>query len=110
MIEKIKNALHGAAEKLVNALPKVEAQDSMMVIFAYAALIGCISVAFMGAWIYDGIHAGKFDTELMLRFFSEATSPVTVAAITGISIFLVDKDKDGRPDVSAQKAEKGETK
>lgn len=96
--------------KAINLLPKVEAQDSMAVIFAYAILIGCISAAFMGAWIYDGVNAGHFDTELMLKFFSEATSPVTVAAITGISIFLVDKNKDGRPDVSETKAEKGEAK
>lgn len=109
-MSKVTEYLKKGFTKLVDLLPKVQAQDSMMVILAYGTLLGIISAAFLFAWIYNGLNAGRFNTSEMIQFFSVATGAGPVAAVTFLSIFLVDKDKDGRPDAAVEKAEKGETR
>lgn len=79
-------------------------QDSMKVVMAYGFLIGIVSFAFLLAWVYNGFSAGKFDTKEMISFFSAATGAGPVAAVTFLSVFLVDKNKDGRPDAAEKKA------
>lgn len=110
MIEKIKEYLGKAWDKLMSLFPKVQSQDSMVVIIAYGTLLGVISAAFLFAWVYNGFSAGRFSTDEMIRFFTAATGAGPVAAVTFLSVFLVDKNKDGRPDAAETKAEKGETK
>lgn len=91
--------------KCIDLLPKVRAQHSMMIIFAYGTLLGLISLAFLFAWIYNGLSASHFETGEMIKFFSEATSAGPVAAVTFLSVFLVDKNGDGRPDAAEARAE-----
>ena len=110
MIDRVKSLLQDAWGKAVNLLPKVKAQDSMLVIIAYGALLGIISAAFLFAWICDGTSSGKFDADIMLRFFTAATGAGPVAAVTFLSVFLVDKNKDGRPDAAEEKSNREEKK
>lgn len=109
-MNKVTDYLKKGWEKLIEKLPTVQAQDSMMVIIAYGTLLGVISAAFLFAWIYNGLNEGRFNTNEMIEFFSVATGAGPVAAVTFLSIFLVDKDEDGRPDAAVEKAEKGETR
>lgn len=106
MMDKIKGYILTAAEKAVGLLPKVKAQDSMGVIFAYGILLAIISISFVAAWVYNGINAGKFNTDEMIKFFSVATGVGPVAAVTFLSVFLVDKNDDGRPDAAEDRAER----
>ena len=105
MKEKILEYFNKAIEKVKEYIPKSNAQDSMKIVIAYGLLIFVIALAFMVSWIYSGIKTGKFDIDIMLRFFSAATAPGPVAAITFLSVFLVDKNGDGRPDAAEDRAE-----
>lgn len=105
MKEKILEYFNKAIEKVKEYIPKSNAQDSMKIVIAYELLIFVIALAFMVSWIYSGIKTGNFDIDIMLRFFSAATAPGPVAAVTFISVFLVDKNEDGRPDAAEQRVE-----
>lgn len=105
MKEKILEYFSKVVEKVKSYIPKSNAQDSMMIVMAYGLLIVIIALAFMCAWLHEGFSTGKFDTDIMLRFFSAATAPGPVAAVTFLSVFLVDKNKDGRPDAAENRAD-----
>lgn len=105
MKEKILEYFNKIVEKVKSYIPKSRAQDSMKIVIAYGLLIFVIALAFMASWIYSGIKTGNFDIDIMLRFFSAATAPGPVAAITFLSVFLVDKNGDGRPDAAEDRAE-----
>lgn len=108
MKEKILEYFNKVIEKVKSYIPDAEnVQDSMTIVMAYGVLIFVVAAAFMAAWLYDGIRSGVFDTEILLRFFSAVTAPGPVAAVTFLSVFLVDKNRDGRPDAAEEKAEKG---
>ncbi len=104
-MDKIMGYFNKAIEKVKEYIPKSNAQDSMKIVIAYGLLIFVIALAFMASWIYSGIKTGNFDIDIMLRFFSAATAPGPVAAVTFISVFLVDKNEDGRPDAAEQRIE-----
>lgn len=105
MMDKIMGYFNKVVEKVKEYIPKSNAQDSMKIVIAYGLLIFVIALAFMVSWIYSGIKTGNFDIDIMLRFFSAATAPGPVAAVTFISVFLVDKNEDGRPDAAEQRIE-----
>lgn len=105
MMDKIMGYFNKVVEKVKEYIPKSNAQDSMKIVIAYGLLIFVIALAFMASWIYSGIKTGNFDIDIMLRFFSAATAPGPVAAVTFISVFLVDKNEDGRPDAAEQRVE-----
>lgn len=105
MKEKLLEYFNKIVEKVKSYIPKSKAQDSMKIVIAYGLLIFVIALAFMASWIYSGIKTGNFDIDIMLRFFSAATAPGPVAAVTFISVFLVDKNGDGRPDAAEDRAE-----
>lgn len=105
MTDKIMGYFNKVVGKVKEYIPKSNAQDSMKIVIAYGLLIFVIALAFMASWIYSGIKTGNFDIDIMLRFFSAATAPGPVAAITFISVFLVDKNGDGRPDAAEDRAE-----
>lgn len=105
MMDKIMGYFNKVVEKVKEYIPKSNAQDSMKIVIAYGLLIFVIALAFMASWIYSGIKTGNFDIDIMLRFFSAATAPGPVAAVTFISVFLVDKNGDGRPDAAEDRAE-----
>ena len=104
-MDKIMGYFNKVVEKVKEYIPKSNAQDSMKIVIAYGLLIFVIALAFMVSWIYSGIKTGNFDIDIMLRFFSAATAPGPVAAITFLSVFLVDKNGDGRPDAAEDRAE-----
>lgn len=104
-MDKIMGYFNKVVEKVKEYIPKSNAQDSMKIVIAYGLLIFVIALAFMVSWIYSGIKTGNFDIDIMLRFFSAATAPGPVAAVTFISVFLVDKNGDGRPDAAEDRAE-----
>lgn len=105
MMDKIMGYFNKVVEKVKEYIPKSNAQDSMKIVIAYGLLIFVIALAFMVSWIYSGIKTGNFDIDIMLRFFSATTAPGPVAAVTFISVFLVDKNEDGRPDAAEQRVE-----
>lgn len=105
MTDKIMGYFNKVVGKVKEYIPKSNAQDSMKIVIAYGLLIFVIALAFMASWIYSGIKTGNFDIDIMLRFFSAATAPGPVAAVTFISVFLVDKNEDGRPDAAEQRVE-----
>lgn len=99
-------ALKKVLEWLYERMPRGNTQDSMRVVIAYGVLIAAISAAFFGAWTYNGFAGERFETDEMLRFFSAATSAGPVAAVTFLSVFLVDKNRDGRPDAAEERVDR----
>lgn len=106
-MNKIWEKLKPYLDKLMKALPSGNVQDSMRIVFAYGALLFAIAFCLLAAWIWNGMKAGHFDVNQMLAFFSAATGAGPVAAVTFLAVFLVDKNKDGRPDAAEQRALKG---
>jgi len=106
MKEKLLEYFNKVVEKIKEYIPDTgNAQHSMLIVIAYSFLIFIIVLAFMFAWIIAGLKTGAFDMGIMLRFFEAATAPSVVAAVTFLSVFLIDKNGDGRPDAAEDRAE-----
>lgn len=104
-MEQVREFLEKAWQELIERISRGNAQDSMAVIAAYGVLLGVISLSLLFSWFFNGIKTGSFDSAVMLQFFTAATGAGPVAAVTFLSVFFVDKNGDGRPDASENKAE-----
>lgn len=108
MKDKLIEYFNKIVESIKSKIPNLgNTQDSMAIVIAYGFLIIIVSLLFLLAWAYQGLKAGMFDTNIMLRFFEAVTAPGPVAAVTFLAVFFVDKNEDGRPDAAEEKAEKG---
>lgn len=63
-----------------------------------------MTIAILLAWIYQWYITGKADIPLLISFFKEYSAPAVVGAFTFVSVFIVDKDKNGRSDAAERKS------
>ena len=72
----------------------------MWIIWVYGIGLCVISAFILGAWIVDWYINKKPNIAELLDFFKAFTATQVVAAFTFVSVFMVDKDNDGRPDMA----------
>lgn len=95
----------------IQYMPKVKGKvrTSMQVVYVYGAGLIILFLMVIAAWVHDFIRTGVANTTLLINFFKEFTAPAVVGAFTFVSVFCVDKNRDGRPD-AAEKEIKKETR
>lgn len=100
MTEKLKT-LFG---KLIAKTKRGASKDSMRIVCLYGVGLAIITFLLLWAWLYTWITSGHPDIPTLLSFFKEYTAPTVIAAVTFLSVFHVDKNRDGRPDIAEAKA------
>jgi hypothetical protein len=95
----------------IQYMPKVKGKvrTSMQIVYVYGAGLIILFLMVIAAWVHDFIRTGVANTTLLINFFKEFTAPAVVGAFTFVSVFCVDKNRDGRPD-AAEKEIKKETR
>ena len=99
MTEKIKSLF----VKLVN-LKKTKIEASMKIVYCYGGGLAVMTLLLIGAWLYQWYVSGIPDIPMLKDVFTAYTAPAVVAAFTFVSVFAIDKDRDGRPDIAETKA------
>lgn len=93
MIEKIKNLIVSARNKVASMSPKIKA-----VIVGYFIAVVLLIFTYYAAWLYMCLWLDKIVMTDLLALIREITGPAMVAFVTFIATSLVDKDGDGIPD------------
>lgn len=95
----------------IQYMPKVKGKvrTSMQIVYVYGAGLIILFLMVIAAWVHDFYRTGTANTTLLINFFKEFTAPAVVGAFTFVSVFCVDKNRDGRPD-AAEKEIKKETR
>lgn len=93
MIEKIKNLIVSARNKVASMSPKI-----MAVIVGYFIAVVLLIFTYYAAWLYMWLWLDKIVMSDLLALIREITGPAMVAFVTFIATSLVDKDGDGVPD------------
>ena len=105
----MKEKIIGWFKNVASETKRGASKDSMRIVCMYGAGLAIITFLLLWAWLYTWFTSGKPDIPTLLSFFKEYTAPTVVAAVTFLSVFHVDKNRDGRPDIAETKA-KGEAK
>lgn len=93
MLEKIKNLIVSARNKVASMSPKI-----MAVIVGYFIAVILLVFTYYAAWLYMWLWLNKIVMSDLLALIREITGPAMVAFVTFIATSLVDKDGDGVPD------------
>ena len=103
MLDKLKGYLTKAAGNITKA-KRGTAKDSMRIVCLYGSGLAIITLLLIAGWSYQWYMTGTPDITILISFFREYTSVSVVAAVTFLSVFHVDKNRDGRPDAAEVKA------
>lgn len=79
------------------------ANTSLKVVYLYGAGLIILFLMVIAAWIHDFYRTGTANTAQLIMFFKEYAAPAVVGAVTFISVFSVNKNRNGDSDA----AEKG---
>ncbi len=104
----LKNLWTKAVSYLPTARRKI--QTSMQIVYVYGTGLIILFLMILTAWLHDWWRTGVANTPLLISFFKEFTAPAVVGAFTFVSVFLVDKNHDGRPDAAEKEAKKEKSK
>lgn len=101
MLKKIWNAA-------IQYLPRIKGRvrTSMQIVYVYGAGLIILFLMVIAAWVHDFYRTGVANTTLLINFFKEFTAPAVVGAFTFVSVFCVDKNRDGRPDAAEKEIKK----
>ena len=97
------------AEKIkrlwIRYVPRISmrANTSLKVVYLYGAGLLILFFMVIFGWIHDFYRTGVDNTSLLITFFREYAAPAVVGAVTFISVFSVNKNRNGDSDA----AEKG---
>lgn len=100
MLEKIKNLIIGARNKVASMSPKI-----MAVIVGYFIAVVLLVLTYYAAWMYMWLWLDKIVMSDLLALIREVIGPAMVAFVTFIATSLVDKNGDGIPDPFEKEAE-----
>ena len=103
MTEKIKAYLTKLAQRITKT-KRGSAKDSMRIVCFYGAGLAGITILYISGWLWQWYQTEAPDLPALADFFKEFTAPTVVAAITFISVWRVDKNRDGRPDAAELRA------
>lgn len=92
----------------IQYMPKVKGKvrTSMQIVYVYGAGLIILFLMVIAAWVHDFYRTGTANTTLLINFFKEFTAPAVVGAFTFVSVFCVDKNRDGRPDAAEKEIKK----
>lgn len=93
------NRLAGFKDQIKSFIPK-HPRTSMMVVYVYGIGLFSLVLLYIFGWCYRWYSSGIPDTGELIQFLKEYASVSLVAAVTFISVFNVDKNRDGRPDAA----------
>lgn len=93
MIDKVKNLIVSARNKVASMSPKI-----MAVIVGYFIAVVLLIFTYYAAWLYMWLWLDNIVMSDLLALIREITGPAMVAFVTFIATSLVDKDGDGVPD------------
>lgn len=79
------------------------ANTSLKVVYLYGAGLLILFFLVLFGWAHDFYRTGVANTSLLITFFKEYAAPAVVGAVTFISVFSVNKNRNGDSDA----AEKG---
>ena len=100
MLEKIKNLIVSARNKVASMSPKI-----MAVIVGYFIAVVLLVLTYYAAWMYMWLWLDKIIMSDLLALIHEITGPAMVAFVTFIATSLVDKNENGVPDPFEKEAE-----
>ena len=100
----MKEKIIGWFKTVASKTKRGASKDSMRIVCLYGAGLAIITFLLLWAWVYTWFASGKPDIPTLLSFFKEYTAPTVIAAVTFLSVFHVDKNRDGRPDIAETKA------
>lgn len=103
---KMITTLSKYTDRIKSYIPK-HIRTSMLIIYVYAMLLFITILMYIAGWCYKWHMNGAPDTAEVIQFMKEYVSVSMVAAITFISVFSVDKNRDGRPDAAENKSKGG---
>lgn len=102
MLEKIKNLIIGARNKVASMSPKI-----MAVIVGYFIAVVLLVLTYYAAWMYMWLWLDKIVMSDLLALIREVIGPAMVVAfVTFIATSLVDKNENGVPDPFEKEREK----
>lgn len=94
--------------KLGSYLPTIQrkSRPSMWIVYIYGAGLIILFTFIIFSWVYEFIRTGNPNIQVLIDFFTKYTVAQVIAAFTFVSVFLVDKNNDGRPDAAEKEAKK----
>lgn len=94
--------------KLVSYLPTIQrkSRPSMWIVYIYGAGLIILFTFIIFSWVYEFIRTGNPNIQVLIDFFTKYTVAQVIVAFTFVSVFLVDKNNDGRPDAAEKEAKK----
>ena len=110
MTEKLKSYFEKLKTKITERIKEIKmtkrgsAKDSMRIVCFYGAGLAGITILYISGWLWQWYQTEAPDLPALADFFKEFTAPTVVAAITFISVWRVDKNRDGRPDAAELRA------
>lgn len=84
-----------------------KAKMSMMVIYLYGTGLITLFVMFIASWLAN--TAGyNTNTQMLINFWNSYTTAAVIGAIGFVSIFSVDKMRNGESDIAEKKSIEGD--
>ena len=104
----LKNLTQEVTDK-INKLLSTKMQTSMKVIYIYGGSLMLLILLNVIGWLVNWSVTGAPDIDQLLRITEQLTKPSVVAAVTFVSVFCINKNRDGRPDAAEKLALNGGT-
>ena len=82
---------------------------SMMVIYLYGIGLIILFLMVISSWIANEIWRLNANIQILITFWNSYTTAAVIGAVGFISIFSVNKNKDGESDIAEKKALDGDT-
>lgn len=86
-----------------------QARMSMMVIYLYGIGLIILFLMVISSWIANEIWRLNANIQILITFWNSYTTAAVIGAVGFISIFSVNKNKDGESDIAEKKALDGDT-
>ncbi|WP_443652596.1 hypothetical protein [Dialister invisus] len=109
MFAKIRDLWKKAIGYINSYVPKGNAKPSMKVVYGYAIGFLILFCVVLAAWIIEFCR-GSANTMTLIKFFEDYTAVPVVGAIAFIAKYMVDKNRNGRPDAVEKELKKDDTK
>lgn len=109
MLGKIKSLWRKAVGYVNGHIPKGNAKPSMKVVYGYAIGFLILFCVVLTAWVIE-FCKGSANTMTLIKFFEDYTAVPVVGAIAFIAKYMVDKNRNGRPDVIEKELKKDDIK
>jgi len=104
-----KRFMEKAAGYINGHIPKGNAKPSMKVVYGYAIGFLILFCVVLAAWVIEFCR-GSANTMTLIKFFEDYTAVPVVGAIAFIAKYMVDKNRNGRPDAIEKELKKDDAK